>query len=61
MEVFVSGYQLLDMHCIVLPVKIDGGVSISFLRKKQLSEKKKKKKEVGMTTWRRSFKTASGI
>jgi hypothetical protein len=33
---FVSGYQLIDMHCIALPVKFDGGLSISFLRKKQL-------------------------
>jgi hypothetical protein len=39
MEVFVSGYQLIDMHCIALPVKFDGGLSISFLRKKQLLKK----------------------
>jgi hypothetical protein len=36
MEVFVSVYQLIDMHSIALPVKFDGGLSISFLRKKQL-------------------------
>jgi hypothetical protein len=27
MEVFVSRYQLIDMHCIALPVKFDGGLS----------------------------------
>jgi hypothetical protein len=32
----VSGYQSIDMHCIVLPVKFDGGLSISVLRNKQL-------------------------
>jgi hypothetical protein len=40
MKVFVSGYQLIDMHCIALPVKFDGGLSISFLRKKQLYKKR---------------------
>jgi hypothetical protein len=39
-KVLVSGYQLVDMHCIVVPVKFDGGLSISFLRKKLLLLKK---------------------
>jgi hypothetical protein len=40
----VSGYQSIDTHCIVLPVKFDGGLSISALRNKQLFKKKKKVK-----------------
>jgi hypothetical protein len=40
MEVLVSKYQSIDMHCIALPVKFDNGLSISFLRKKQLFKKK---------------------
>jgi hypothetical protein len=40
MKVLVSWYQLLDMHCIASPIKLDGGLSISFLRKKQLFDKK---------------------
>jgi hypothetical protein len=39
MKMLVSGYQSIDMHCIVVPVKFDGGLSIPFLRKKQLSQK----------------------
>jgi hypothetical protein len=34
-KVLVSGYQSIDMHCIVSPVKFDGGLSISVLRNKQ--------------------------
>jgi hypothetical protein len=40
LKVLVSGYPSIDMHCIVLPVKYDGGLSISFLRIKQLLKKK---------------------
>jgi hypothetical protein len=35
----VSGYQSIDIHCIVLSVKFDGGLSISVLRNKQLLKK----------------------
>jgi hypothetical protein len=38
-NMLVSGYQSIDVHCIVLPVKYDGGLSISVLRNKQLYEK----------------------
>jgi hypothetical protein len=41
MKVLVSGYQSIDMHCIVLLVKFDDELSISFLRKKQLFTKEK--------------------
>jgi hypothetical protein len=33
MKVFVSGYQSIDMHYIVVPVKCEGGLFISSLRK----------------------------
>jgi hypothetical protein len=36
----VSGCQSTDMHCITLPVTFDGGLSISFLKNKQLLPKK---------------------
>jgi hypothetical protein len=39
-KLLVSGYHSIDMHCNVLPVKFDGGLSISFLRKKELFTKK---------------------
>jgi hypothetical protein len=39
-KVFASGHQSIDMHCIVVLVKFEGGLSISFLRKKQLFTKK---------------------
>jgi hypothetical protein len=39
-KVLDSGYQSIDMHCIVLPVKFDGELSISVLRNKQLFKKK---------------------
>jgi hypothetical protein len=39
-NVYVSGYQSIDMHCIVLPVKFDGELSISVLRNKQLFKNK---------------------
>jgi hypothetical protein len=39
-KVLDSGYQPRDMHCIVLTVKFDGGLSISVLRNKQLLKKK---------------------
>jgi hypothetical protein len=35
-KVLVSGYPSINVHCIVLPVKFDGGLSISALRNKQL-------------------------
>jgi hypothetical protein len=34
MKVLVSWYQSIDMDCVALPVKFEGGLSISFLRKK---------------------------
>jgi hypothetical protein len=36
-----SGYQSIDMHCIMLPVKFDAGLYILFLRNNQLSQKKR--------------------
>jgi hypothetical protein len=41
MKVLVSWYQSIDMHCIALPVKFEGGLSISFLRKKATLYKKR--------------------
>jgi hypothetical protein len=38
--VLVSGYRSKYMHCIVVPVKFDGGLFISTLRNKQLFTKK---------------------
>jgi hypothetical protein len=38
-KVLVSGYQSIDMHCIVLLVKFVDGLSILFLRNKQLFKK----------------------
>jgi homogentisate 1,2-dioxygenase len=35
-KVPVSWYQSIDMHCIVLLVKFEGGLTISVLRKKAL-------------------------
>jgi hypothetical protein len=35
-----SGYPSIDMHCIMLPVKFDGGLFISVLRNKQLFKNK---------------------
>jgi hypothetical protein len=35
-KALVSGYQSIDIYCIVLPVNFDGGLSISVLRNKQL-------------------------
>jgi hypothetical protein len=35
-KVLVYGYQSIDMHFIVVPVKFDGGLSMSILRNKQL-------------------------
>jgi hypothetical protein len=32
--VLVSEYQSIDMHCIVVPVKFDGGLAMSVLRNK---------------------------
>jgi hypothetical protein len=40
-KALVSGYQPIDRHCIVIPVKFDGGLSMSVLRNKQLFTKKK--------------------
>jgi hypothetical protein len=44
----VYAYQSIDMHCIVLPVKFDGGLSILVLRNKQLYFLKKKRSK-GLT------------
>jgi hypothetical protein len=41
MKVLVSRYQSIDMYCIVVPVKFDDVLSISFLRKKQIFTKKR--------------------
>jgi hypothetical protein len=38
-KMLVSGYQSINMHCIVLPIKFDDGLSISVLRNKQLYKK----------------------
>jgi hypothetical protein len=38
-KMHVSGYQSIDMHCIVLPVKFDGRLAISVLRNEQLFTK----------------------
>jgi hypothetical protein len=40
MKVLVSSYQSIDMHCIMVPVKFDDGLTVSFLRKKQIFTKK---------------------
>jgi hypothetical protein len=39
-----SEYQSINIHCIVLNVKFDGGLSISVLRNKQLFKKKRRSK-----------------
>jgi hypothetical protein len=39
-KVFVSRHQSIDMHCIVLPVKLNGGLSIPVLINKQIFTKK---------------------
>jgi hypothetical protein len=44
-KVLVSGYQSINMHCIVLPVIFDGGLSITFMRNRQLLTKKRGKKD----------------
>jgi hypothetical protein len=41
MKVLVSRYQPIDMHCLVVPVKFDDGLFISFLRKKQIFTNKR--------------------
>jgi hypothetical protein len=41
-KVLVSGYHSIDMHFIVLPVKIGGGLSMSVQRNEQLFFLKKK-------------------
>jgi hypothetical protein len=43
-KALVSGYQLVDMPCIVVPVKFDGGLSISYLKKSNPSQKKRGQK-----------------
>jgi hypothetical protein len=40
MKMHLSWCQPIDMHCIVLPVKFEDGLSISVLRNKQLFTKK---------------------
>jgi hypothetical protein len=35
-KMLVSGYQSIYMHCIVLSVKFDGGLSISVLKNKRV-------------------------
>jgi hypothetical protein len=38
-KMHVSGYQSIDMHCFVLPVKFDGRLAISVPRNEQLFTK----------------------
>jgi hypothetical protein len=38
-KMFVSGYQSIHMHCIIMHVKLDGGLSILVQRNKQLFKK----------------------
>jgi hypothetical protein len=45
-KMFVSGYQSIHMHCIVMPVKFDGGLSISFLRNRQPLTKKREGQKI---------------
>jgi hypothetical protein len=40
----VAGYQSIDMLCIELSVKFDGGLSISVLKDKQLCKKNGRQK-----------------
>jgi hypothetical protein len=40
-KVIVSRYQSIDRHCMEMPVKFKGGLSMSVLRKKQLFTKKR--------------------
>jgi hypothetical protein len=35
-KALVSEYQSIDMHCTVVPVKFDGGLSMLAVRNKQL-------------------------
>jgi hypothetical protein len=42
-KVLFYGYQSIDIQCIVLSVKFDGGLFISVLRNKQLFTKKRAK------------------
>jgi hypothetical protein len=51
--VLVSGYQSIDLHCIVLPVKFDGGLSISVLRNKQLFKKMDVKSSHFQILWKK--------
>jgi hypothetical protein len=51
----VSGYQSIDMHCIVFPVKFDGEFSISFLRNRQLLTEKGGPKITLSNMWSRFF------
>jgi formate/nitrite transporter FocA (FNT family) len=41
-KMLVSGYQSIDMHYIVMPVKFDSGLFMLVLRNKQLFTKKKR-------------------
>jgi hypothetical protein len=50
-KVFVYGYQLIDMHYIALTVKFDGGLSISFLKKKATLNQKKGVKILRLFWW----------
>jgi hypothetical protein len=45
-KVIISRYQSIDMHCVEMPVKFEGGLSMSFLRKKQLFTKKQEIKRL---------------
>jgi hypothetical protein len=40
-KMFVSGYQSIHMHRIMMPVKFDSGLSISVQRNKQFFKKLK--------------------
>jgi hypothetical protein len=40
MKVFVARYHSIDMHCIVVPIKVDSGLPISVLKNEQPFTKK---------------------
>jgi hypothetical protein len=57
-EVLVSGYQSIDMHCIMVALKFDNELSISFLRNRLLLTKKKgSKNHIFKRVWFFNFQT----
>jgi hypothetical protein len=43
-KVLASGYLSIDMHCIVVPVKFDGGLVMSFLKKSNSLKRNERQK-----------------